>query len=165
MFLFIFPFVIFAPVDTLLSIHLMFLFILFLELLLFLMGYFNTSHVLIYPCTWRKWNGNEKFQYISCSYLSVGQMMTAFGEGNFNTSHVLIYPSCSRCCKTRDCYFNTSHVLIYLYTSVLFAMSYEFQYISCSYLSDYYAFNDIWKILFQYISCSYLSTCLFLTTS
>ena len=114
MFLFIFPFVIFAPVDTLLSIHLMFLFILFLELLLFLMGYFNTSHVLIYPCTWRKWNGNENFQYISCSYLSKE-------PGSFlKQVEGFQYISCS--------YLS----LIYVGD---FNMSTGFQYISCSYLS------------------------------
>ncbi len=113
MFLFIFPFVIFAPVDTLISIHLMFLFIVIadyftLEIevisihLMFLFILLEDIRQLLHRISIHlmflfieeKKDGKSKkseFQYISCSYLSIVGLHNTTHRGNFNTSHVLIY--------------------------------------------------------------------------
>ena len=97
------------------SIHLMLLFILFRFPVLLKTVSFNTSHVTLYPSTYRKENGMKLFQYISCyslsyvnkkdkSIIQMFQYISCYSlskEGidnmkdvrSFNTSHVTLYPS------------------------------------------------------------------------
>ena len=56
-------------------------------------GYFNTSHVVVYPIYYFAQKAN--FTY-------------------FNTSHVVVYRSSSRRAFAAFPYFNTSHVVVYL---------------------------------------------------
>ena len=119
------------------------------------------------------------FQYISCSYLSISEVCCLKREKHFNTSHVLIYRIILFRIPLITRYFNTSHVLIYpklsiafgdvLYISIHLMFLFittegfvnegylEFQYISCSYLSNITPLLIAIPTLFQYISCSYLS--------
>ena len=120
--------------------------------------HFNTSHVLIYhrkgricclqikisihlmflfiPFELASRLSGEKFQYISCSYLSKRLSNLFAISSHFNTSHVLIYRNNSSRKYHWQIHFNTSHVLIYLFPFFIFS-HYDniFQYISCSYLS------------------------------
>ena len=117
---------------------------------------FNTSHVVIYLASrisyWSRINVSihlmllfiqgllfsfcqfTAFQYISCCYLSSTLITEISRKCSFNTSHVVIYPD-GETLVIIGSSFNTSHVVIYPVKGTDFLHLFEFQYISCCYLS------------------------------
>ena len=103
-----------TPLNLLISIHLMFLFIYNARdfnqsLVLFQYiscSYLSHQALYLYFCLW-------EFQYISCSYLSLKITKVHQHKTYFNTSHVLIYRSMIIPDGFLLLHFNTSHVLIY----------------------------------------------------
>ncbi len=99
-------------------------------------GCFNTSHVVIYQKFRYFQKHNNKFQYISCCYLS-NQILQ-----NYEHIHQFQYISCCYLSKAdhgkkslEEC-FNTSHVVIYRKQALdTTEQAVRFQYISCCYLS------------------------------
>ena len=96
------------------SIHLMLLFIRSQCSLTLNSLRFNTSHVVIYL---------EREHNVK------------IGDEGFNTSHVVIYPRWLPLFHLLPLRFNTSHVVIYRIETLIICNLYQFQYISCCYLS------------------------------
>ena len=97
---------------------------------------FNTSHVVIYPSKQIPSEAVQRFQYISCCYLSSDGIDDTKGIIEFQ------YISC--------CYL--SHPRAYRLQGCAW-----FQYISCCYLSLVPPLPECTLFKFQYISCCYLS--------
>ena len=79
---------------TLVSIHLMLLFIMSYRHYRIPVQSFNTSHVVIYHNLQLKALITTRFQYISCCYLSKCFPVKPLRQYCFNTSHVVIYRIC-----------------------------------------------------------------------
>ena len=121
---------------TVVSIHLMLLFIWRQQLDGTKGQGFNTSHVTLYPTV----NGRMKM-WIIC----------------FNTSHVTLYQKMGLMNEPQQFCFNTSHVTLYPASLAEVAAAPAFQYISCYSLSYLMVYHCQDYILFQYISCYSLS--------
>ena len=91
----------------------MLLFIQLILITLVLFFGFNTSHVVIYLAKKRDLEDFQKFQYISCCYLSWKIKKEAYKALRFNTSHVVIYRVGDHSAYLLGASFNTSHVVIY----------------------------------------------------
>ena len=114
----------------------MFLFILFLPVVPCMVKNLNTSHVLIYPNLFEDYVQLWEFKYISCSYLSPGDLPQTECLPDLNTSHVLIYRRTYFLEPSTLVHLNTSHVLIYRNNAAgKYLEGCIFKYISCSYLS------------------------------
>ena len=146
---------------------------------LFYVKYFNTSHVLIYLVKRDGLEALERFQYISCSYLSFIFISFYFNNSYFNTSHVLIYRLRCRNRIHPQKHFNTSHVLIYLsFLSpfiLIIRISIHLMFLFIAYAAEIeyirknisihlmflfislFSLSFLTSARFQYISCSYLS--------
>ena len=161
------------------SIHLMLLFIAIRSWLPVHQERFNTSHVVIYLNCDIAIIFIDRFQYISCCYLSFGLALGCILDYRFNTSHVVIY---QRAGDSTVCTSKVSIHLMLLFIGFLHGEADEadvFQYISCCYLSGVAQRNKRLKVFvsihlmllfieisgdlinfltwFQYISCCYLS--------
>ena len=106
---------------------------------------FNTSHVVIYQKNTYKREWKDKFQYISCCYLSLSGAAASPNSAGFNTSHVVIYPVPTLFPSASYVCFNTSHVVIYREKELERLRNEEFQYISCCYLSPCQPVRKGWK--------------------
>ena len=135
MLLFIDAFKLFIILNAKISIHLMLLFIYPNAPATGATYYFNTSHVTVYPA-----GGNSIFT--GC-VISIHLMLLFIGAWQ------------KRRLRQND--FNTSHVTVYLGPIFVFSCFAVFQYISCYCLSPLDYSSVINAISFQYISCYCLS--------
>ena len=118
---------------------------------------FNTSHVTVYPCTYRN--------HIVYNTISIHLMLLFIpipavnptNQSNFNTSHVTVYRGATITRTQSGKYFNTSHVTVYRIPDTDEAFEMVFQYISCYCLSNSIQPLKSLFVKFQYISCYCLS--------
>ena len=125
------------------SIHLMLLFIRYLELILLHLPNFNTSHVTVYLNHRVHHNHYLRFQYISCYCLSALLLAISWYPTDFNTSHVTVYLFCF------EGKSNQTVISIHLMLLFIFVILYN--------LSSYLNFNTSHVTVYRRWWCSVVS--------